>query len=665
MRAHPRPTPVTFARTNRVCPRRFWGVISAVETLAGRGDPAGSHIGFLYKYGGFDFRELSPLHAVYGGSTILPSDKCALKAETLAALGDAVTLQRLAPRLVGRRQNEHRALVTHANKTHTKPIQSFYDANGGQPTLELVAILVSGDGDSREAFMMALLDAEQDLVSWIFERGDAGAIRVLNSARWTSGCYIDSLVIDPYDGQEVWSAWTHAVRKQRAETLALRADEDWAEIAKKRKANMLGITEADPVRRDAAIAAAEAADPLCYERSETDKKRKAAWFGITEADPERRDAAIAAAEEKTSLIACEAAEDEARRALEKAIRESGDVGKARKAVKKAKDRRCAKASRVRAKELRVSLATTKAELTYARNVLACHPDVLLALAEPDRVAETCRDLALQWGFTPSAAAPPAAPPTAALARGRRGRAARGRAPQEVVAETVPWVQCDDCDAWRELPAGAAAPEGRWSCAMDPWGPWACERAPPDALLTAALAPTVESCVGAPAPAPAPSTAGSGAPAPPTAPSPEPPPDAPSPARAPMDVDASLVAPSRFDAPARPPAPPPEVPRGSIAASPAAPSPVRAPLSPAAPTPRSGPFADITNAMLDDVAKIAKVREFGGPACDAKAAERYLRRANGNLDGACNLAIDANEAAAAAAARRSTVGRRNAKRPRAG
>ena len=102
-----------------------------------------------------------------------------------------------------------------------------------------------------------------------------------------------------------------------------------------------------------------------------------------------------------------------------------------------------------------------------------------------------------------------------------------------------------------------------------------------------------------------------------------------------------------------------------APSPAAPSPVRAPPSPAAPTPRSGPCAEITSAPLDDVAKIAKVRELGGPACDEKAAMKYLRRANGNLDGACNLAIDANEAAAAAAARKSTAGQRNAKRPRAG
>ena len=51
--------------------------------------------------------------------------------------------------------------------------------------------------------------------------------------------------------------------------------------------------------------------------------------------------------------------------------------------------------------------------------------------------------------------------------------------------------------------------------------------------------------------------------------------------------------------------------------------------------------------------------------DEKAAKKYLRRAEGDLGGACNLAIDANEAAAAAAARKSTAGQRNAKRPRAG
>ena len=86
---------------------------------------------------------------------------------------------------------------------------------------------------------------------------------------------------------------------------------------------------------------------------------------------------------------------------------------------------------------------------------------------------------------------------------------------KVIVETVRWVQCDDCDAWRELPAGAAAPGDRWVCAM---GPWACARAAPapasppaspraaryadvSAPLRASLAATLGADDGAPAPAP--------------------------------------------------------------------------------------------------------------------------------------------------------------------
>ena len=203
-----------------------------------------------------------------------------------------------------------------------------------------------------------------------------------------------------------------AAKKAEREAMAAAAKAAREATAAKKKAERDATAAKKKFERDAtanfdflkAAKAAKAADVAFAAREAAAKAVREATAAAAKAKAARDARQAWPSEEKFPLAAYEAAEDEAMRALEKAIREGGDVGKAREAVKKAKNRKSCKVARLKAEEFREGLATTNAELLHARNVLACHPDVLrvrnvlachpdvvlLALAEGQRNAKRPR-----------------------------------------------------------------------------------------------------------------------------------------------------------------------------------------------------------------------------------------------------------------------------------